>query len=413
MRLQIDRHYGVDGTAHRLAGTLDGEPVELRALSLTTMPDALARLEDVAALLEETSDPLLPYIYGVATLDDWAALVVAETPVPTLHDISHAPVPVDVATSILCTIAHFVERVHLMRDAESRPLNLSIGALCSSGIRIGKNGGIFWCWPESLAGVVADTPAVQPTHPTGGPEDDVYGLGVLLLEMLAGTSATNTLLRELATLDDAPSHHRRLRAELGSLRIRDDLARLVEQLCSYHSDERPDATRIIDVTSGFQLDDDALVALVDARAETLQPSSNDHPLVGLEFGERTPSAPNSTMGPEDWSDDPPIGRPPPRPELPEPPRRRFETGGATVFERRVPKQTPPPAAPRDRTTPPAAASATPAYVPPAQLDTPDLGGTRSLGWIGWVLGGGCATLLILSVGGVIAIAAGIGAASLF
>ena len=66
---------------------------------------------------------------------------------------------------------------------------------------------------------------------------------------------------------------------------------------SFHPDERPTPAEVVELTSGLQVVDHALHHAVDQRAVALPTPSDDHPLVGLELGERAAPPADRTMGP--------------------------------------------------------------------------------------------------------------------
>ncbi|MFT4624998.1 MAG: hypothetical protein ACI8PZ_003664 [Myxococcota bacterium] len=409
MQLEITGHYGVDGVAHRLAARLDGStPVELRALAVGAIPDALDRLEDTAAYLDAHPDPGLPTAYGVVTLDGWAALVLEATEGPTVRELCREPLPDDLAATLLFRGAQFLERLHHVRGPGSQPLDLRVGCLSTAGLRAGRPFSLRWCQPESLAGVAPASRMAWPPKPTGGPEDDVFDLGVVLLELLLGHRAAESALRDLAKITDATGHHRRLREALRGSSGPDSLLRMAERMCSFHADERPLPAEIVDVTSEYQLADALVFDAIEGRSGLRTPPGVEHPLVGLQLGPRTEKrSAAATMGPDDYL--PPLRpgeSPPPRPTPPLRTRARLDTGGVTVFERQVPRRSP-----AESSTPDAEPIApVPApYVPPPQLDTPD---TAASSRMGWVVGGGCA-LAGLALAGVILLVAALVAVGLF
>ncbi len=423
MQLYIDGHLGVDGAAQRLTGTLDGEPVELRAVSLVDRPEALQLLEDVAAFLDECAHPLLPEVYGVVALDDWACLVVAPTEGITVAQLARERCSEEVAATLVSRIAGLMEHIHTLEDGHGCTMGLLMEGLSSRGVRVGQPFTLRWCQPEVIFGVAEAGSASGAARRSGGPEDDVHDLGALFLELLVGIRDAQLLLGEVGRLNDPPRHHRRLREGMRTLGVRDELARIIERMCSFHPDERPTPAEVVELTSGLQVVDHALHHAVDQRAVALPTPSDDHPLVGLELGERAAPPADRTMGPADWASSPPelpSVPTPPRPELPPLPKPRFDTGGVTVFERQRPKRvvreerpaeeaaSSPAPAPFPSTSTPAPAP----YVPPPQLDTPAEGSRRGAGWLGWLIGGGCLSVGVLSVGGIVAIALGILLASL-
>jgi serine/threonine-protein kinase len=175
--------------------------IKVLPVEFTSDPERLARLEREAQILAQLEHPNVAAVYGLEEAEGvcFVAMQLAEG--PTLAErIARGPIPLDEALPIALQIARGLEAAHekgiVHRDLKpanvmlcpqpdgsvvAKVLDFGLAMLVDADTRLTKTGTapgtVGYMTPEQLIGETADAAT------------DVYGLGVIMYEMLTGRAA--------------------------------------------------------------------------------------------------------------------------------------------------------------------------------------------------------------------------------
>ncbi len=223
--------------------------------------DAARQLRDEARLLGRLRHRSIVQVDDLIRLDGRWAVIMEHVPghdlVEVLAALRHSGqrMPTTAALEATAQVADALYAAYSERGADGAPLRVVHRDIKPSNVRLTERGeikvldfGIAWSrFDTREAGGMTrfgSLPYMAPERILGGvdlPEGDIYSLGCLLFEMLAGERLGRAALSEPEQLGQKLSAQALVRRRRPEARGADDL---LGEMLSFHSDDRPEADEV-------------------------------------------------------------------------------------------------------------------------------------------------------------------------
>jgi len=242
--------------------------VKLLRLDQDQQGQAMRRLRDEGKLLAALRHPTILRVYDLAVLEGRVGLVTEFVDGQDLTGCIHPdadPMPLKVLLEVIEHVAEGLQAAHEAVSPETGdPLNLVHRDIKPSNLRLSRHGevkildfGIARADTEdreahtasqATLGSLAYMAPERFDREAPGPAADIYGLGCVLYEALAGRryheDAVPIDMVRLAASADAYAQHRAQAFESLDLTIPDDIVMLLHEMLSHAAAERPTAADV-------------------------------------------------------------------------------------------------------------------------------------------------------------------------
>ncbi|MBN2799993.1 MAG: serine/threonine protein kinase [Deltaproteobacteria bacterium] len=255
---------GAFGTVYR--GELVGTAGFRRKVALKVLKpsregdeDLSKRLRDEARLLGQVSHRAVVHVDGLVILRNrWTVVMEYVEGVDLQRMLVRGPLPLGVALEIVSEIAAALHVAYWTRRENGQPLRLLHRDIKPSNIIVTATGEVklvdFGVARAEFKGREAETErfmfgalgymAPERMDGVSGPEGDVYGLGAVMYELLAGSPLGRTFVQ----IEKHDAHVGENLSRLGRERseVSAELVALIHQMLDYHAEDRPTARDVED-----------------------------------------------------------------------------------------------------------------------------------------------------------------------